>query len=81
MRFMLWMGHSGTQAEDGFKREKTGASGRQEAVAQSREGSYEHRHHRDKRRGWIQENMWEEKLAGFGDYLDPWSEKIDGKLR
>ena len=40
-----------------------------------RQGFYVASHHGDKRTRCSQENMGEENLARFGDYLALWSEK------
>lgn len=53
-----------------MKRENTEAGGSWEAAAAEQKGGYKSGHQGDKGKGWIQKNMWEEKLAGFGDYLD-----------
>lgn len=39
-------------------------------MATEQKGSYSGSHHGDKRRRWTQENMREDKLAGFGDYRE-----------
>lgn len=65
-------------SKEEFKREKTEADGSWKAMAVEQKGGYESGHHGDEGRGRTQANMWEGKLAGFGDYLDLWSENKIG---
>lgn len=57
-----------------LRQKKTEAGGAWEAVAVEQRRGQRVSHNADKRRRWTQ-SMWEEKLAGFGDYLDLWREK------